>query len=128
MKTSSFINSIIYFLYKYYKNDLYHARIAFCTFMLLFFYPILFYLNRVIDLGITKFMLKLNLFTSLIFITGPLFVLVLLFTIKKDEIESINEEDGKAFNIKGKKNFLILSIVIFIIWLVRMIAFAVYKN
>jgi hypothetical protein len=128
MKNYNFANSIIFCLYKYYKNDLYQARIAFCIFLLLFFYPILFYLNKLIDLGVTKFMLKLNLLTSLFFITGPLFIIVFLCTIKKDEIKLINEDEGEKFRKAGKNNILLLLSIILIMWVSRIVLYIIFKN
>jgi len=128
MKKDNFINSIIFCLYKYYDNDLFKTRIAFCTYLLLFFYPIIFYIDKTFKLGITIFMMKLNFLTSLLFIAGPLFFIVLFSTINKTEIELIKDNEAEILRKRGKNNFIILLAIILFMWTYRIIEYLLYKN
>ena len=128
MKKDNFINSIIFCLYKYYDNDLFKTRIAFCTYLLLFFYPIIFYIDKTFKLGITIFMMKINFLTSLLFIAGPLFFIVLFSTINKTEIELIKDNEAEILRKRGKNNFIILLAIILFMWTYRIIEYLLYKN
>lgn len=128
MKKDNFINSIIFCLYKYYDNDLFKTRIAFCTYLLLFFYPIIFYIDKTFRLGITIFMMKLNFLTSLLFIAGPLFFIVLFSTINKTEIELIKDNEAEILRKRGKNNFLIILAIILFMWTFRIIEYLLYKT
>ena len=73
-------------------------------------------------------MLKLNFFTSIIFIAGPLFLLVVFGTMNKARIELIKNEEMESLRKKGKRNFFIILSIIIIMWIFRITAFMIYKN
>ena len=114
MKKLNFSDAIIYCLYKYYKKDLFQARIAFSIYTILFLGPLIFVLDKLLNLGIFNSVSKLNYFEFFIFISIPIFIIVQWLTLKNDEIEKISEEEGEKLRKRGKKyilTFLFISVV-----------------
>lgn len=128
MKKYNFSNAIIYCLYKYYKKDLFQARIAFCIYTFLFLGPLMFLLDKLMNFGIFNSVSKLNYFEFFIFISIPLFIIVRWLTLKNDEIEKITEEEGEKLRKRGKKYILLLLFISVVMITIRIIIFKVSRT
>lgn len=128
MRKMNFINEIIFYLYSHYKKDLFQAKMFFSLCVFLFFYPIAFFIGKFLKLDFTSQTYKPNYFTTLIYISIPLFIVVKFLTIKNDELENISEDEGEIFRKDGKKYLIIFLLIALVMWAIRGIIYAIYKT
>ncbi len=115
----NFIDKMIFCLYRYYKKDLFQAKMVFSIYIFLFFIPILFFIDKILGLGIFNPTNKPNYFTTLIYIAIPLLIIVQVLTVKGYEIEEITDEEGKILRKNGKKYLIIFLLTTLIMWAIR---------
>jgi hypothetical protein len=123
------INSIIVFLYYYYKSKessipIFRARASFILLIDLLLIPLFFYLEGLFKIQFLNLISNLNPAIVFIIFIAPQIIIIYLFSIKEQQLTSFTEEEIMLFKQKGRKYLFIIVLSIIIIWLTRILTYS----
>lgn len=127
MRKMNLIDKVIYCLYRYYKKDLFQAKMQFSLYLILFLFPISFFIDKLLGSDVFTLSDRLNYFSIMIYVAIPVFLIVQILTIKKNEIEKITDEEGEILRKDGKRYIIFFLLIVLVLWAARIFLFLRYK-